>query len=46
VPEVLVHAEPTPWRVRASQSRGKDEPKAKSSVDRNMITNPMNIGMV
>ena len=46
MPDVDVQAEPTPWRARASQSVGNALPKANNSVERNIMTNPENIGIV
>lgn len=46
VPEVEVQADPIPCNARASQRTGNDSPKANTSVDRNIMQKPPNMGIV
>lgn len=43
---MLVQADPTPCRALAIHSVPKAPPNANKSVDRNIITKPVNIGTV
>lgn len=45
-PEVLVHADPTPCKARASQSTRNDVPNVNNIVDTNITQKPANIGTV
>ena len=40
-----LQADPIPWSARAHQSEANDVPNAKSSVERNMMMKPENIGI-